>query len=137
MKSLKDKKYNWLLVTAISYAFVLQSHYLGLLLGPVLFLYWFLSKVPFKKTLLSAGIFLFLMSPLALFDMRHDFLNTKAVYKFFTVRQETVSIRPWNAVPKSYPIFEQINTSLVGAYNTHVGKGDPFVFSVIKSSLKC
>lgn len=118
----KEKKYNWLIVAAVSYAFVLQSHYLGLLLGPILFLYWLLAKVPFRKTLLSLGVFLLLMSPLALFDLRHDFLNSKAVYKFFTIRQETVSIRPWTAIPKSYPIFEQINTSLISAYNVSLGK---------------
>lgn len=113
----KHKKYNWLIVAAVSMAFVLQSHYLGLLIAPVLVVYWFISKVPVKYTLLSALIFLFLMSPLLAFDIRHDWLNSKALYKFLTVRQETVSIRPWTAIPKSYPIFEQINGSMLTAKN--------------------
>ena len=111
---LRGKKYKWLLVTMVSFAFVLQSHYLGLLLGPVLFLYWYLSKVPWKYTAVSLLVFGFLMSPLLAFDIRHDFLNSKALYKFLTVRDaESVSIKPWTALPKTYPIFEQINSSML------------------------
>lgn len=114
----KDRKYNWLYITAISFAFVMQSHYLGLLLAPVLFLFWLISKVPLKTTVISIFIFGILMSPLALFDMRHGYLNSKALYKFLTVRQETVSIRPWTAIPKTYPIFDQINSSMLTAKDT-------------------
>src|SRR3989304_5692453 len=38
-----EKKWKWLVVTGISLSIVLQSHYLGLLLIPVLFIYWILS----------------------------------------------------------------------------------------------
>lgn len=129
------KKYNWLIVSAVSFAFVVQSHYLGVLILPVLLIYFAQlffdnrklkskpqSKMLLKKTLLSVGIFILLMSPLALFDVRHGYLNSKAFYKFLTVRQETVSIRPWTAIPKSYPIYEQINTSLLAANNVPIGK---------------
>jgi len=71
------------------------------------------------------------MSPLAIFDVRHDYLNFKAIYKFFTVRQETVSIRPWTAIPKSYSLFEQINTSLITAHNITWGKYISFFFIVL------
>lgn len=112
----------WLIILGISYAFVLQSHYLGLLLAPVLFIFWFVSKVPIRYTLYAAAIFVFLMSPLVIFDARHGWRNYGAVRKFFTVRQETVSIKPWNAIPKFYPIFEKVNTSLLAAKNPVVGK---------------
>lgn len=118
----KYKKYNWLLVTAFSFAFVLQSHYLGILIAPVLFLYWFLAKVPKKVTFISLLIFSFLMSPLLIFDIRHNWMNSRALYKFLTVRQETVSIKPWTAIPKSYPIFEQINASMLTAKNEPAGQ---------------
>jgi 4-amino-4-deoxy-L-arabinose transferase-like glycosyltransferase len=118
----KNKEYKWLVVTAISFAFVLQSHYLGILIAPVLFIYWILAHVPKNYSLFSILLFLFLMSPLLIFDIRHDFLNSKALYKFITVRQETVSIRPWTAIPKSYPIFEQINSSLLTAKTEPLGK---------------
>ena len=123
-KVYEEKKYKWLMVSAISLAFVLQSHYLGILLAPVLFIFWLLGKPKhyIRYTIYSALIFLFLMSPLALFDFRHDYLNSKAFFKFITVRQETVSIRPWTAIPKSYPIFEQINSSLLTAKQEPAGQ---------------
>lgn len=127
----KEQKFKWLAICAISFAFVLQSHYLGLLLFPVLLVYWYLSRAPVRYTLLAVSLFLFLMSPLAIFDIRHDYLNSKAIYKFFTVRQETVSIKPWTAIPKSYSLFEQINSSLITAHNIILGKYVSFFFIIL------
>jgi len=123
-QSLAGSAGNWLFVTAISFAFVLQSHYLGILIAPVLIIYWILSKPKYhmRYTIYSVLIFSFLMSPLLIFDIRHNWMNSKALYKFLTVRQETVSIRPWTAIPKSYPIFEQINASLLAAKQEPAGK---------------
>jgi 4-amino-4-deoxy-L-arabinose transferase-like glycosyltransferase len=136
----KKKEYNWLIAAAISFAFVLQSHYLGVLLGPVLLVYYCLSVYELRvesyknknrqlitrnlitRSLIALFTFLFLMSPLLAFDIRHDWMNSRAFYKFVTVRQETVSIRPWTAIPKSYPIFEQINASMLTAKNEPAGQ---------------
>ncbi len=126
----KHNEYKWLIVLGIAFAFVMQSHYLGLLLAPTLFIYWLISylknkkagidKKMFKYSLLGYGLFLLLMSPLLIFDLRHDFMNSRAMYQFFTVRQTTVSAKPWSAVPKVPEIFKQINTSLVGAKNNQL-----------------
>ena len=118
----RHKEFKWLLVLGVSYAFVLQSHYLGLLLVPVLFLFWFLSRPPLRYTVYSALIFLLLMSPLVIFDARHGWMNFNAMKTFFTARQATVSARPWNAIPKLYPQFEEVNTSLIGGKNKTAGK---------------
>ena len=119
----KEKRFSWLILTAISFAFVLQSHYLGLLLFPVLALFWFLSKPIYhiRYSIYALAIFAFLMSPLLIFDLRHDYMNTKALTKFLTVRQETVSVKPWKALPNIYPIFEEVNTSLLAAKNVQLG----------------
>jgi 4-amino-4-deoxy-L-arabinose transferase-like glycosyltransferase len=105
----------WLIICAVSFAFVLQSHYLGLLLAPVIFVYWFLARVPKRYTLISILLFSFLMSPLLAFDIRHDWMNGRALYKFLTVRDETVAITPWTALPKIYPIYEQVVGSMLTA----------------------
>ncbi|MEK7168629.1 MAG: glycosyltransferase family 39 protein [Patescibacteria group bacterium] len=118
------KNYRWLIVTAITFAFVLNSHYLGIFLFPVLLLYWFLSKPKtyIQYTIYSILVFLFLMSPLLIFDLHHDFLNSKAFYKFLTVRQETSISSPVSSISKIYPTFEQINSSLLVAKQEPVGK---------------
>ena len=128
----QHNEWKWLIVASISFAFVLQSHYLGLLLAPVVGLFWFFSIrkvwknkklkfIAFRSSLISVVIFSILMSPLVIFDARHGWRNFTSMKKFFTERQTTVSARPWNALPKAWPNFVQINTRLVAGHNETVG----------------
>lgn len=126
----QEKKYKWLIVLGVAYAFVLQSHYLGLLLAPTLFIFWFWHRPPLRYTLVALAIFLFLMSPLVIFDARHGWRNFAAIKTFFTVRQETVSIRPWRAIPKAWPIFSKSVTSLVTAKSKPVGQAISVILAV-------
>lgn len=76
----------WLLVTSVSFAMVLNSHYLGLLLLPTICIFMFLSrKNPgFPKYFVSFFLLLFLLlSPLVWFDLRHGGANFAAMKKFF------------------------------------------------------
>ena len=114
----QKQKYAYLLITATSFAFVLQMHYLGLLLAPVLITFWLLS---FRKncrfilyTLYSILIFLLLMSPLVLFDLRHDLLNFNAFKTFFLERQTTVNLNPANS-NRFLPTLYQITQDLIMA----------------------
>ena len=128
----QHNEWKWLIVASISFAFVLQSHYLGLLLAPVVGLFWFFSMrkvwknkklkfIAFRSSLISAAIFSILMSPLVIFDARHGWRNFTSMKRFFTERQTTVSARPWNALPKAWPNFVQINTRLIAGHNETVG----------------
>lgn len=126
-------EHKWLIVAGIAMAFALQSHWLGLLLAPTLGLFWLLTFWDVRKsnlspsslflnTLFSAFAFGFLMSPLVIFDIRHDFLNFKSAKIFFTERQTTVSAKPWNAIPNAWPLWEDIVTRLLAGRNIQVGK---------------
>jgi len=126
-----EGKYIWFPVLGISFAFVLQSHYLGLLLVPVLGFFWLLtflrdrksknSKGLIKYTLWLVAIFVTLMSPLVIFDARHGWRNFSAIKRFFLERQTTVSARPWTAIPKLPDITNDLITRLVAATNEIVG----------------
>ncbi len=128
----KFNQFKWLLVTGFAFAFVLQSHYLGLLLVPTIFIFWLFVLLRVWKerqqrinlirySIFASIIFLLLMSPLLFFDIRHNWINSRAIYKFFTERQATVSIKPWNAIPVIPVIFAQISDSLISAKNVVVG----------------
>ena len=121
-KVYKEHKYNYLLVTAVSFAFVLQSHYLGVFLAPIIFIYWFLSRVPIRYNLFSITLFIFLMSPLLIFDIRHNWMNSRALYKFITVREEVVSINPLNSISRVYPLLMQVNSSMLTAKTEPLGQ---------------
>lgn len=131
----QKREWKWLLVLAISFAFVLQSHYLGLLLAPTILIFWIWTFRNLKLignwkleignflrySVIGMAIFAGLMSPLVIFDARHGWNNFAAIKKFFTERQETVSARPWNAFPKFIPLGEKITTRLVAGKDEGAG----------------
>ena len=132
------EKLAWLIVAFVSVAIALQSHYLGLLLLPVVCFFWILTLFGLlqvlntsRRLLLKQFInysvfgffsFLLLMLPLVIFDFRHNFINFNAMKKFFLERQTTVSIRPWTAFPKLPVIVSDSLTSLITAKNSALGK---------------
>ena len=101
----QKKRFLFLSLAAFSLAAALQMHYLGLLLTPVLGIYWFLTlrttrsnpvgRINFiRHTLLAMGIFFLMMSPLLLFDLKHNFMNANAFKAFFADRQTTINLNP-------------------------------------------
>lgn len=135
----KKNDYKFLIIAAISYAFVLQSHYLGLLLAPTIGIIWMLKflllntitstiteKAPLVKfikvSIFAICIFLFLMSPLLIFDLRHNWMNYNAMKTFFTARDTTVSINIWSSIPKIPDIAIDIINSLITAKNKIVSQ---------------
>ncbi len=123
------QEFKSLILVGISFACVLQSHYLGLLLLPVILIIWFLAltKTSNKKrffifSVTSFILFLAIMSPLAIFDFRHNFINFNAIKAFFTNRETTVSVLPWKAIPQMPQILVQITADIVGAKNNFAGE---------------
>jgi len=123
----------WLLFLGLFSAMALSSHYLGLLLLPIIgfFGLWGFLRIrkdnKAKKTyLLNAGysilIFSFLMSPLLLFDLKHNWANFKAIKTFFTIRQTTVNLKAYKAIPHLWPLFKQILTRLLAGKNEFWGE---------------
>lgn len=117
----QKQKYHFLPIIGLSFAFVLQMHYLGLLIIPTLMFFWFISlkqtnkkqkHIFLKNTLLSLAIFFLLMSPLLLFDLKHEGMNFQAFKTFFTNRQTTVNINPANS-DRFLPVIYQIVEDLV------------------------
>jgi len=85
----KTKKPKFIYFVFLSFAIMLQLHYLVYLLAP--FLAWvifkFNKKNEKKKHLFfSILIFIFLLSPLALFDLKHNFFNLKGILAILSDR---------------------------------------------------
>ncbi|KKS65557.1 MAG: hypothetical protein UV35_C0039G0007 [candidate division WWE3 bacterium GW2011_GWB1_42_6] len=119
----RHKKYFWLPLVGIFYAFAMQMHYLGLLLAPILGLFWLLSLLQvkkdkelksqfLKKTLIAILLFLLLMSPLVLFDLKHSGMNYNAFKAFFTDRQTTINLNPTRS-DRFLPVIYTTITDLV------------------------
>lgn len=110
----------WMAILGISSAFVLQSHYLGLLIFPVLFIFWLFSKVPIRYTLISFGLFCILMSPLLIFDFRHNFQNFNSMKKF-SVESSGSFAGPIYGVTNFMQTFYNANTRILGGRNKTAG----------------
>ena len=124
----QKKELKSLIIVGITFALCMQSHYLALLLLPTLGIIWLITffktqnkKRLFVYSIISVILFLLIMSPLAIFDFRHNFINFNAMKAFFTDRQTTVSVLPWKAIPDMWPNLVNITTDLVGAKNATVG----------------
>ena len=135
-----DGKFKWLIVMGISLAFVLQSHYLGLLLLPTILIFLFVKFLGLSKNVKSEKqgfwrnaifgglVFAFLMSPLFIFDLRHNWMNFNAIRTFFTQRETTVSIKPWKAIPNVYPILrDNVIHRIIAGQNIFAGKISVYV----------
>ncbi len=93
IKSLKTHDLRFYALTGAFFSFSLQLHYLAFFLFPPAAIFFIMQlyeqKGLLKKMLLGATVLLFsfLLSsiPLIIFDLRHNFLNTKNFLKLFTV----------------------------------------------------
>lgn len=126
----RQKKFKWMVVLGISFAFVLQSHYLGLFLAPTLFLFWVLTLIGIWKDKLARmlfvryslfGIVLFalLMSPLLFFDLRHNFQNFYAIKAFFTSSRD-IGLPFYVYLSKIGSITLMISSNLISAKNVYL-----------------
>lgn len=86
----KSGNFNWLILTGISVAAASQMHYLALVLIPIAGILYLVEiflrssqKLPLKNFWVGSmsGIFSFIlvMSPLIIFDIRHNYLNYRAL----------------------------------------------------------
>jgi len=82
-KSLKN--YRWVILSGLCFGMMMQLHYFNFFLG-LLGLAWLLfkTKINFKVTLLFILFFLIGFSPMILFEVRHNFFNTRTLWLFLT-----------------------------------------------------
>lgn len=145
-KMWQNKSFKWLIVAGGAFAFILQSHYLGLLLLPVIGIFWLLNLVGLvrevggikkigenirekgtrlqefvRQSFVGLGVFGFLMSPLFIFDAKHGWRNFAAMQKFFFERQTTVSARPWSSIPNLYPLWLEFTQRIFTGYSEPTG----------------
>ena len=115
-----------MVVVGLGCSVAIQSHYLGLLLLPVAGLFWLVKLRDLLRTknrqtrsfLIWTGLgimtfFVLSILPLIWFDLRHNFINYKAFYRFFTDRQATVSLKPYKAIPQLWPLWQMMVTCLL------------------------
>lgn len=125
-----EEKLGWIIVAGTSMGFVLQSHYLGLILLPTLGIFWLMTYLRVRKTdklekftrnsLYGLAIFVLLMSPLFIFDARHQWRNLLAMKEFFLVSSGG-SFSLAAALNRTLTVAKDISFYLLGARNILYG----------------
>ena len=97
-KAHKSGNYRWLILSGVAAAAALQMHYLALILIPILAIFWtgeLISKNSrslavardkffWQGTIGGILAFFILMSPLLIFDLKHQFLNYRGISELLT-----------------------------------------------------
>lgn len=119
-KSVKGNP-KWMSISLAMIAIVLQLHYMSLFLIPLVIIFWFISwknkdrrRKLYKYTLLGILLFLILFGPFILFELRHDFINTKALITFIQENQDPnmyqrkTDFNPFKNIFLFIPIWSQV-----------------------------
>jgi len=132
-EGIRKEKYTYFIFASLAFVMVINSHYLGLALLPLVGLFWIFKLIHYLKSksahtksflinsLLAFFIFIISLTPQILFDIKHNGQNIKAISDFFTYRETTINVKAYKAIPKMIPMFNQVNTSLLAGKNDIVG----------------
>lgn len=128
--------YRWLILTGAAGAAAIQMHYLALILLPILAISWikeFLGRKDqarffWRGTVLALLAFFLIMSPLVIFDFKHNFLNYRAITTLFFSQDTVVKLNLLDTVNRIIPIY---NHSLIGRYLTAENQILTFLVSVL------
>ncbi len=108
IKSLKTNNWYYFVLSGTLLSFSIQLHYLALFLIPPIAILYLLSLRSLKQLisqslnfLISALAFLFFSFPLIIFDLRHQFLNTKSFIALFQ-SSETGFLTKFNSLFDSF-----------------------------------
>ncbi|MCX6705307.1 MAG: glycosyltransferase family 39 protein [Candidatus Woesebacteria bacterium] len=122
----KHHEFKWLIVLGITFAFVMQSHYLGILLAPTLFVFWFfafknlvLIRNFAKNTLIGLVFFAILMFPLLIFDIRHGGTNFSAIGAMVTSRKD-VGFSLGDSFSRAASVAVMVSSNLISAKNIYL-----------------
>lgn len=133
----RSRNFLWLILTGAALAFAVQMHYLGLILLPIVFLIWIFELLNILKTknpamhlvlgtIVGSVVFLILMSPLLIFDLKYNYMNYRAITTFLFGSGSSVTFDPISNFTQVLPLFME---NLITRY---MAGGDLF-FGIILS----
>lgn len=123
-RTIKEKDGRWLILVGACLGIIFQLHYIAFVFIGVVFLIFLILRVPLERKWYLAGIlsFLALLSPQILFELRHQFINSKAMIEFFLKKGkfETSAgvgfdrFAPFSIYQRLFTRFLAVNQKLLG-----------------------
>lgn len=109
------KKSFWFLLAGIGYGIAIQSHYLGLILGPVLALAALVNLKPknwIRVALTEMAGFVIGASLFITFEVRHGFPNSRNVLEFVSRGGNTTGFRSRDLIWLFYDVLNRVFTAV-------------------------
>jgi len=109
------------------------SYYMLLIFAAV---YWIVFKLPIKKsTFISVGIILFSFLPLIVFDIRHNFANTRPFFEFWQKRETNFGFDVSNLVENTL-LFPRAFSRLIYVFgDNEIAKQYSYCDTYVKGKL--
>lgn len=111
-KAVQQKSRKLFLLTGIFLGISLQLHYLTLFLGTIVLIYTILQLYKNKRLLIEYLVFILIgfiigFAPFLLFEVRHSFPNTRALFQFILGGEDT-SLSPMTLLSTWWEVFQRI-----------------------------
>lgn len=123
-KIIIEKKSHFMFLSGLMFGILIQLHYTSLYLLFVLIVSAIATKT--KISLKSIGLFfigsIITFSPFIIFELRHEFTNTRAVINFLTAASETKGIRITQIISTIQDVWVRIFWRLLMIVNAEVSK---------------
>lgn len=144
-KAIQTKKLVFFILTGAFVSFAIQLHYLSLFLAPPMAIIFIVSLVKNPKRLKTIFMnwgsmflsFLFFSLPLVIFDLRHNFLNSRNFIELFNTGENVVS----NKIGTLIDSFGFLNSYFFSITFNHLGSGlilatiIIFLLTIVKKSV--
>src|SRR3990167_3985500 len=106
---------------ALTIAFAIHADLSNLIFVGIGAIVWIFHKIPVKRsTLVSALIIIFSFTPLAIFDLSHNFTNTKPAIEYFKKGLEHSANNPQNFIENSL-FFPKVFSRLIYSFGDAQG----------------
>lgn len=118
----QSKNFLWFILSGMALGAAVQMHYLALILIPIIGLLWLQEILKTGRreyqhfilgTIGAFAAFLLLITPLILFDFKHNFMNYRAMAAMFTQSDSSVGFSVINTLGRIVPIYHNL---LIGRY---------------------
>jgi 4-amino-4-deoxy-L-arabinose transferase-like glycosyltransferase len=115
-KALVLRDGRWLMLAAASLGVALQLHYFGLLLIPIVFVLLLTARIkfPWRFYFWALISFLLVFSPIIIFEFRHQFVVSQAIWRFISDKKQT-SFNIFSNLSVIWPTYKRLLVRLTCA----------------------
>lgn len=132
LKSIIDGKVHYIFPLALTLAIIIHADLSYLVFLFVTVIVWFIYKLPLKKLAFIFFIILLLLMPLLVFDLRHNFSNTRPLLKYLKADKTESRFNDQTAWDRTLIFGSSFSRFLIPTFDNEISKQYSYCESFIK-----